>query len=483
MGTLHIIGLGPGDMEDLTLGVYRLILKQKKIYARTMKHPIINQLSQEDILIESFDWLYENSQTFEEVYSNIVNYLIEKAKKEDVVYAVPGHPLFAEKTVEILIKMLDNIRDEINIQIYSSVSFLDVIMTSMRKDPVDGLELLNAVSIKNKIINTELDIIITQVYDRFTASEVKLQLLQNYPADKMIYVLHWCGIKGKEKIINIPLYQLDHLSEIDHLTTVYIPSENDLNKRNISGLIGIMKKLRSPEGCPWDREQNEQSLKRYLIEETYEVINAIDTGDYENLAEELGDLLLQIVFLSEIASEKGYFEFDDVVERIIDKLIYRHPHVFGDGSDYHEDKWEELKRKEKELEYQWQAMSSVPKSLPTLYLAEKIQKKAKNVGFDWDKPGKAIDKIIEESNELKAALNNGSKHDIMHELGDVLFSIVNVSRMLDIDPDEALHNTIDKFISRFRYIEESLIKRGSTLNESSLETMEKLWQESKKHLR
>ncbi|MFZ7130977.1 MAG: nucleoside triphosphate pyrophosphohydrolase [Eubacteriales bacterium] len=483
LSTLHVIGLGPGNIEHLTLGAYRIIQQSAKIYVRTMKHPIIDDLLKESVKIEAFDWIYEKSASFEEVYMNIAEYLIKEIEKGvDVVYAVPGHPLFAEKTVEILIKMLDNIQDEINILIHSSMSFLDVVMTSLKSDPIDGLKLLNATSIKDIAPDINIGNMITQVYDRFIASEVKLALLQYYSGDKEIVVLNYCGMKGKEELIKIPLYQLDHLTCIDYLTTIYIPPEIELNNKKITTLLHIMKKLRSEDGCPWDREQNHQSLKRYLIEETYEVIEAIDTNDPWNLVEELGDLLLQIVFHCQIGHEHGIFDFDDVVEKINEKLIYRHPHVFEQQSDYHESKWEELKRKEKGFQYQWEVMGSIPKSLPTLYLAEKVQKKAKDVGFDWDNPVQGIQKIIEESNELKEALKIGEKNAIIHEVGDLLFSVVNVSRLIGIDPDEALHTTIEKFIRRFRYIEEILEKQGVKIQDSDLKTMNKLWEECKEHV-
>lgn len=482
MSKIDIVGLGPGNIEHLTLGTYKLLKNSDKVFVRTMEHPTIDELLKESINIESFDSMYENAKSFEEVYEGIAKSLIEETLKgKDIVYAVPGHPLFAEKTVEILIQLLDNNQDNINMKVHSSMSFLDVVITALKEDPINGMKILNATSIKEITPDPTAGNVITQLYDRFIASEVKLALLQSYSPDKEVIVLNWCGIEGREEMVSIPLYQLDHLTNIDHLTTLYIPKDEGRNNRDISTLLNIMKGLRENNGCPWDKKQNHKSLRRYLVEETYEVIHAIDKEDYDNLVEELGDLLFQVIFHCQLGEEEGIFDFNDVLEKINEKMIFRHPHVFKEGTDYHENKWEELKKEEKGLltQQQWEVMDSIPKSMPTLYLADKIQKKAKNVGFDWQDPLLAIEKITEETNELKESLKIGKKNDIMHEIGDVLFSVVNVSRMIGIDPDEALHSTIDKFIQRFRYIEENLEKNGHKVKDYDLETMEKLWQESK----
>ncbi len=481
MGTIHVVGLGPGSIDHLTLEVYRMMKKADLVYVRTKKHPIIDDLVEDGIHIESFDWLYEESETFEDVYEKIALDLIEKAKLEEkTIFAVPGHPLFAEKTVEILLKILDNEQDGVNIEIHSSMSFLDVVITSLKIDPINGLKIVNALSIDEDGPDPKTGNIITQVYDRFVASEVKLSLLELYHGEKEIYLLSGSGVLGREKLEKMPLYQLDRIEWIDYLTTIYIPPEKEERVDDIKTLVGVMDRLRSVDGCPWDREQTHDSLKRYMIEEVYEVINAIERDDYDNLVEELGDLLLQIIFHCQIGKEAGMFELKDVVEGINNKLMYRHPHVFDEATvTYCEERWEEIKKKEKGYTFQYEAMEAMPKSMPTLYLAEKIQKKAANVGFDWDNPLSGIDKIIEESLELKESIEKLSKDDRISEMGDLLFSVVNVSRLCKIDPDEALHKTITKFITRFKFIENHLAEKGLTAQESDLGTMDKLWELSK----
>ena len=477
MGTIHVVGLGPGSMNHLTLEVYRIMKEESVVYVRTKKHPIMKDLLNEGICVEGFDWLYEKSETFEDVYSEIASVLIDKAKfNEKIVFAVPGHPLFAEKTVEILLEILDNKQDEVKIQIHSSMSFLDVVVTSLKIDPINGLKIVNALSIDEEGPDPRIGNIITQVYDRFIASEVKLSLLEFYDGEKEIILLSSSGIQNKEKLEKIPLYQLDRILWIDYLTTIYIPQEKEKRLDEIDALVDVMERLRSDNGCPWDLEQTHDSLKRYLIEEVYEVIDAINNEDFDNLVEELGDLLLQIIFHCQIGKEVGIFEFRDVVEGITKKLIHRHPHVFDETPiPYSNEKWEELKKKEKGYQFQYEAMEAMPKSMPTLYLAEKIQKKAANVGFEFDNPLPGIDKIMEESLELKESIERLSKEDIMSEMGDLLFSVVNVARLCHIDPDEALRKTITKFIHRFKFIEEYLANEGITPEESDLETMDRLW--------
>ena len=252
----------------------------------------------------------------------------------------------------------------------------------------------------------------------------------------------------------------------------------------MDNLVSIMEKLRSREGCPWDREQDHQTLKPYLIEESYEVLEALEEGDMDLLEEELGDLLLQIVFHSQIASESGYFNITDVITGICSKLISRHPHVFGDLRVDTADKvlinWEEIKREEKEEKSYTESLMRVPKQLPALMKSYKIQGKAAKVGFDWDNVHGAMEKVSEELQELKLALESNNEQNMNEEIGDLLFAVVNVARFLEIRPELALNNTIEKFIRRFNYIERSAEENGDNLQEMTLEEMDNLWNLAKK---
>ncbi len=245
----------------------------------------------------------------------------------------------------------------------------------------------------------------------------------------------------------------------------------------------IIAILRSPGGCPWDIEQTHESIRRNLLEEAYEVCEAIDQNDSEHLREELGDLMMQIIFHSRIEEEKGVFNLDDVADSACKKLIFRHPHVFGDvdvsGSDEVIKNWDELKRREKSQVTVTKTMTDVAESLPALWRAEKIQKKAKKVGFDWPDVGGAMSKLQEELQELTEAQTEGDKAHIEEELGDLLFAAVNVARFYDIDPETALHKSSDKFIGRFDYVETEAKKGGSELKDMSLEELDALYNAGK----
>lgn len=248
-------------------------------------------------------------------------------------------------------------------------------------------------------------------------------------------------------------------------------------------LVEIVKILRSPEGCPWDREQTHKSVRADFIEETYEVIEAIDTDDLDLLKEELGDVLLQVALHSEMESEKGTFNINDVCDGICKKLIIRHPHVFGNVNAETTDQvlknWDAIKMQTKSQQTQTQAMESVSKALPSLMRSSKVQKKATKVGFDWEKPEDALDKLMEECEELKEAIQNGDKENQIEELGDVLFSAVNVARLLKIDSEHALYDACDKFISRFSKVEALANERNIDMKNASLSELDSLWDEVK----
>lgn len=248
-------------------------------------------------------------------------------------------------------------------------------------------------------------------------------------------------------------------------------------------LMKLMRRLRAPGGCPWDAEQTHESLKRYLLEETYEVFEAIDKNDPELLKEELGDLLLQPVFHAAIAEEKGVFTMDDVLEAICDKLVRRHPHVFGEErvktAEEQVENWERIKKAEKGEERK-SAIAGVPPHLPSLMKAQKITEKASRVGFDWSHVDEVYAKVLEELKEFEETMAERDQERMEAELGDLLFAIVNLGRFLRLDPEEALRKTIARFTRRFEYVEEALHERGTSIRDASLEEMERFWEEAKR---
>jgi MazG family protein len=251
-------------------------------------------------------------------------------------------------------------------------------------------------------------------------------------------------------------------------------------------LVEIMARLRSPDGCPWDREQTFDTIKPYLLEETYEVMDAIDARDWDGLADELGDLLLQAVFFSQMAKEAGYFDVTHAIEAINSKLVRRHPHVFGEGEAKTAEevvrKWDEIKAAEKAQSAKPRPkglLSGVPRSLPALMEARQIAGRAAGAGFDWSNVDQVLDKLREELAELDAARQAGSPEQVQDEIGDLLFVMVNIARFLKVDPEQALRGTNAKFRRRFEHVENGLEAQGKTPQQATIEEMESLWREAK----
>ncbi|EOU1725153.1 MAG: nucleoside triphosphate pyrophosphohydrolase [Clostridium perfringens] len=478
---LKIMGLGPGAYEALTIGALKELKNNKNIYFRTEKHPTVDFLKDEGIKFESYDHAYEKYDSFDDVYKYIAEDLITKIKDdEDLIYAVPGHPLVAEKSVINLIELCKE--NNIQYEVLPAVSFVDAMMEALQVDPIEGVKIIDAFDMKNQILDKRVGTIITQVYNNFIASEVKLRLLEGYEDDTEIIFVRAAGVEGLESIRKIPLYELDWQEDIDYLTSIYIPKDLG-NKKDFQDLLDIIETLRNPGGCPWDREQTHESLKSALLEECYEVIDAIENEDEDALIEELGDVLLQVVFHASIGKEDGYFDIMDVIGGISNKMINRHPHVFGNEEANTSEQvlvnWDEIKKEEKGIKTLTEEMQNIAKSLPATTRAYKVQKKAKKVGFDWNDVNCAMDKVKEELNEIKDVYNCEDKSIIEGEVGDLLFACINVARFLEVDGELALDKTIKKFIKRFSYIENEAIKNNKNLKDMTLEEMDKLWEEAK----
>lgn len=479
---IKIVGLGPGASDALTVGALRVLEESKNIYFRTEIHPTVDFIKSKNIKFNTYDHFYDSSKSFDEVYKNIAEDLIKVYKEfGDVVYAVPGHPLVAEKSVSNIMELCD--KENIEYEILPAVSFVDAMMDRLKIDPIEGLKIIDAFDINNQILDKRIGTIITQVYNPFIASEVKLKLLECYDDETEIIYVRAAGIEGLESIRKIPIYELDMQEDIDYLTSLYIPKDLN-NKKDINDLIALIDTLRGDDGCPWDREQTHESLKDAIVEESYEVKDAIEKEDDDALIEELGDVLLHVIFHSSIGKEDGYFDFNDVVLGIYNKMIERHPHIFGEEnietSSEVEKSWDEIKKEEKGFETVTQELEGVAKALPALIRAHKIQNKARKVGFDWDNVEDASKKVIEELNEVLEVYNTKDKDRITEEVGDLLFACVNVSRFLEVNEEEALNKTIDKFIKRFSYIESAALKNNKTLKEMTLQEMDELWNEAKK---
>ncbi len=543
---ITIAGLGAGSPGSITLGTWEALRSSSCIMLRTGKHPVVDWLSREGISFATFDSVYEEEPSFQQVYARIAEEVIRRARTGDkVLYAVPGHPLVAEESVRLVIEKAE--REGLEVEILPAASFLDDIFTALRFDPGMGLQVIDGLRLEQKPPLPGRAAVITQVYSRLVAADVKLTLLEIYPPEHQVTVVRGAGIPGLEKIRKIPLCELDRLAWVDHLTSVFVPELGRENwdvgregkKRLESGqaagglgyagpedkieviqvyededgaseaenifeeelhtdeegldqaclypldsLVNILARLRGEGGCPWDREQDHRSLRPYLIEETYEVLEAIGEEDAYKICEELGDLLLQIVFHAQIADEESYFNMNDVIEGISEKMIRRHPHVFGSVAVNDSKEviinWEKIKAEEKAGNKPASLLAGVAKSLPSLMRAVKLQEKAASVGFDWPDYRGALAKVREEIVELESAISSSKPVEIERELGDLLFSMVNLARLLGIDPDIALMETSGKFTRRFAFIEKTAGLAGKDLRSCTLSELDEWWENAKK---
>ncbi|MNO25193.1 Nucleoside triphosphate pyrophosphohydrolase/pyrophosphatase MazG [compost metagenome] len=490
--TITVVGLGSGDPDRLTLGSLKRLQEAGERYVRTKDHPVVDWLEQTGVRFASFDEVYEAKDDFPSVYEEIVTRLLARAEAggdgEKMIYAVPGHPLVAEATVKLLRERCPE--RGIPLDIIGGESFLDEAFVRLGFDPIEGFLLLDASEVGGAAIDPRRHTLIGQVYDQLTASEVKLGLMELLPDDYPVVVGHALGVADQERIERVPLFELDRIDGYGNLSLVYVPASEDesLRIRSFQRLHEIVSILRSPGGCPWDREQTHESIRKNLIEETYEVLETIDDDDPDHMREELGDLLLQIMLHSQMEEETGAFTVYDVIQELNEKLIYRHPHVFGnlsaEDAEAALNNWEAMKAEEKKrkgIEPERQsAISGVPRDLPALMKAYKLQKKAAKAGFDWEDIDGVWSKLEEEIHELKEAVAQQQDPESQElELGDVLFSVVNAARYIGADPEQALTRTIRKFTSRFHYVEERLRELGKTPGDSTLAEMDVLWDEAK----
>ena len=507
MGMITIVGLGPGAVGHLSLETMSIMQGCEQVILRTAVHPTVAELAKQGVKYTSCDDLYEAGASFEEVYQNVVTRVLTAAHKGDVVYAVPGSPLVAEKTVVLLREQAK--AQNIEMAIKPSMSFLDLAYVALGIDPIAGLRIIDAQDFGAIADAGQYPLMITQVYSQLVASDLKIALMENLPDEYELYFLRNMGLEDEE-CRPVKLFELDRQPKIDHLTSVYIPpmgeDENmpcgimafgedeeeeavenmvdtaSFDDVDIQPLVDVMRTLREPGGCPWDREQTHASIRSNMIEEVYEYLEAVDAEDTEGMREELGDILMQIVFHARMAEEAGRFDLQDVIDEVVDKLIRRHPHVFGEtkvtGSDEVLVNWEAIKKTEKTERKH--VLDGVTQGLPALLRAYKLQSKAAKVGFDWPDVKGVWDKVQEELVELQEALASGDRAAAENELGDVLFALVNYARHQKIEPEVALNGTNNRFAKRFAHVESCVEASGKAWQDFSLDELDQFWDEAKR---
>jgi tetrapyrrole methylase family protein/MazG family protein len=532
LAAITILGLGPGDAALLTRAAWELLQTTQVLYLRTAIHPTVAALPP-SIELRSFDALYEAADDFGAIYERIAAELVERARQgEAVVYAVPGHPLVAEATTRRLLALAREYA--IPTRIVDGLSFVEPVCSALELDPLEhGLQLIDALdlvpSAEGQGLRTEKatdstlspqssalawseiqgigpysppllpfpltptrPALICQLYSHQVASHVKLSLMERYPAEHPITLVQAASLAGEEHVRQVPLHELDHQRDLDHLTCAYLPPLAPLaDLRGPEGIVAVFARLLGPSGCPWDREQTHQSLRAALLEEAHEVLEALDADDMTALAEELGDLLGHIVSHSEMARQAGLFDLGSVYEGIAAKLIRRHPHVFGElrvsGTGEVLSNWDAIKQAERAEKGQAQrgTLDGIPAGLPALATAQELTRKAAKAGFDWDDLQGVWDKLHEEIGEIREVAQSAQLADVERarrleeELGDLLLIAAKLAWWLQVDAESALRTAAAKFRRRYAHVERQVLQRNLDLKALTVAEKIALWEEAK----
>lgn len=478
---ITVVGLGPAGLDRVgTAAREALLAPEATVVVRTLEHPAAAELAGMRDVVTADD-LYDSAADFDAVYAAIADRVIAAAP--GVVYAVPGSALVGERSVAMVREAAH--QAAIAVTVIPGESFLDLVYDRVGLDPIAaGVQVLDGRALPDPL-PLHLPTVITQVDRSEILGDVAVALLRVLAHDTPVTLLDRLG-GGDESVHDVSLGDLARHQAGARLTLFIDPPAVGWY-----GLVATNRRLRAE--CPWDREQTHHSLLRHLIEETYETVEAItnlpegapageaDYGAYAELEDELGDLLLQVVFHATLAAETGAFDVEEVAEGIRRKLVHRHPHVYGDVEATRAEQvianWEQIKSEEKQRA---SLMDDIPASLPGLARADKMQRRAASVGFDWAEVEPVIAKLREEIDELEADIVDPTRRH--HELGDVLFTVVNLARHLDVDPEVALRASADGFARRFRRIEAMADAEGTPLGEHSAAALDELWEAAKREV-
>jgi tetrapyrrole methylase family protein/MazG family protein len=489
---ITIVGLGPGGSDLWTEAARKALTSAREVWLRTARHPGVETLRNGGrIQTHSFDAWYEESPDFGVLYARIADHILNLGTREEgVVYAVPGNPTVGEATVTRIRSLA--VEAGLPVAIVPGLSFIELTLAAVGVDALDGLQIADAAQLAtmhHPPLDPDRPALVAQLYNRRQAAQVKLTLMSAYPDGHSVTLVRAAGT-DREQVINCPLFELDRQPTIDHLTTLYLPPV--LHASGLPAFQETVAHLRAPDGCPWDREQTHQSLRPYLLEECHEVLAALDAEDFDALAEELGDLLLQIVLHAQIASETGDFQMADVIGKVEAKIRRRHPHVFGDvivnGVEDVLTNWEAIKRAERKapgvegitgedqpsLE---SVLDGIPLAMPALARAQTISRKAVRVGFEWPNLDGVLEKLAEEAREVADAKTPEEREA---EIGDLLFVTVNLARWLGVDAESALRATNERFIRRFSTVERLAHERGQGVTELDINALDMLWEKAKR---
>ncbi len=473
MPRIVVVGLGPGHPDRVTTETLTAIDTIAHRFLRTSRHPSAHLVPG----ATSFDHVYDSAATFDDVYATIVDDLVAAATAHGtILYAVPGSPLVLERTVALL-----RSRTDVDTEVLPAVGFLDDVWRALDIDPVEtAVKIVDGHVFASAVAGYTGPLLIAHTHANWVLSDIKVSIDDIDPLTEVV-LLHHIGLDD-EKIATTTWSEMDRTIDADHLTSVYVPFLGTSVAHEMVRFHALARTLR--DQCPWDMEQTHASLVRYLVEETYEVIDAIDRLDPDDPAtdddfiEELGDLLYQVGFHAAIAEEQGRFSIADVARVVHDKLVARHPHVFGDvnveSSSDVERNWEALKKAEKPE--RTGIFDGVVQGAPSLSFAVKTQQRAAREGFDWPDVNGPIGKVSEELTEVTQSIAQADSAATTLEIGDLLFAVVNVARHLDIDPESALRSAVHKFRKRVEAVESLAHDRGLVMKDMSLRQLDELWE-------
>jgi len=475
-GGITLLGLGPGDSRLLTREAWDWMKEIDVLYLRTKMHPTVSSLP-EHLKIISFDDIYKAEESFEAVYSAIVEEILELGKApKGVTYAVPGHPFVAEATCPDIAKQAKE--EGITLRVIDGLSFLEPTIRVLGMDLFPNLVLVDALALSMRQtpgFPPSSPALVAQIYSKAVASQVKLTLMAAYPDEHPVKLVHGAGTT-EENVEELPLYAIDQGERLGLLSSLYIPplSQNT----SFESFQEVVARLRAPDGCPWDREQTHTSLRPYLLEEAYETLDALDRDDMKDLQEELGDLLLQILLHAQIASEMGDFNIHHVLHGIGSKLIRRHPHVFSDVQV--EDvsgviqTWEAIKAEERQENGEPDKqglLDGVPQALPALLQAEEIIERVRRVDFTLlDEMGnkETIRKLLNQVKDIETDQQ-------IEVFGELLLAITSLAHNLDISAETALRETLARYRAQFGNMEAQMLAKGQSLAALSQKEKEDLW--------
>ncbi len=469
MNEITVVSLGPGPREYITLGALEALKSAENLLLRTSQCDAVAYLAQIGLSFDTLDAFHNAAEDFDAFNIAAAREVQKRAQNAPVCYAVLDAS--TDETVHAL-------RALAPVAVVAGMPLSAPFLAAAPQ--AQPLTIADASSLR--VHDAQLPLLVTELDSRILAGECKLKLLGWY--DGAQEVLFFPPAKAaKRSYVRILLEEMDRQKAYDHTCAVLIPRQALMQRSrfDMQDLVEVMAILRGENGCPWDLEQTHQSLRKYLIEEAYETAAAIDEEDWEHVADELGDVLLQVVFQASIGAQYGTFELSDITTAICKKMISRHRHIFGaDECKTAEDvltNWEKIKREERGFTTQGDVLLGVSKGLPPLMRAGKVQSKAKQVGFDWDDPRDALRKVHEEAEEVLAELD--AHQDPAEEIGDLFFACVNVARLSGVESETALMQATEKFISRFILMENAIIQAGKSIGDLTLSEMDVYWESSK----